>query len=197
MRLLLLVAAVALAPACAATENPHAVSPAADRPVAARPPAVAHESRPAASQVDPERPLQLVLPSGTTLPVDVATTDPRGRLALPDDVDRAGWWRGSARLGHRFGAIVLAAHVDSFDEGIGPIAELLSATPGDRLLLRSRTLARTYVVTSAELVPRSALGGLAPLMSFTGKPRLVVITCGGPYDAAQGGYQDNLVVVAE
>jgi len=157
----------------------------------------AHEAHPAASQVVPERPLQVALPSGTTLPVDVSVTDPGGTLSLPHDVDRAGWWRDGARLGQPFGAVVLAAHVDSFAEGIGPIAELLSAEPGDALRLWSRTLTQRYVVVSVRLVPRADLPGLAPVMSFAGGARLVVITCGGPYDAARGGYQDNLVVVAE
>lgn len=166
-------------------------------PAEPRPAPGGHRARPAASQVVPERPLELVLPSGTALPVDASVTDPGGRLSLPGDVDRAGWWRDSARLGHPFGAVVLAAHVDSFAEGIGPIAELLSAEPGDALRLSARTLSQRYLVTSARLVPRADLPDLAPLMSFAGAPRLVVITCGGAYDAARGGYQYNLVVVAE
>jgi len=196
-----------LAVGCAPAAEPGAGPGRALDPGPAAPPAVrtqvpehapgAHRARPATSQVVPERPLELALPSGTTLAVEVSVTDADGRLSLPHDVDRAGWWRDGARLGQPFGAVVVAAHVDSFAEGIGPIAELLSSEPGDTLRLWSRTLTQQYVVTSARLVPRAALPGLAPLMSFAGGARLVVITCGGPYDAARGGYQDNLVVVAE
>jgi len=146
--------------------------------------------------VTPERPLSLVLPSGAELPADPSVTDPRGRLSLPADVDRAGWWRGSARLGDRFGAIVVAAHVDSFSDGVGPIAELLGAHPGDELRLASRTLGQAFVVTRVSFVPRVDLSQQAELLSFAGSHRLVVITCGGPYDPADG-YRDNLVVVAE
>lgn len=141
--------------------------------------------------------MALVLPSGSVLPVDVSVTDRLGRLSLPDSVDRAGWWQDGARLGDRFGALVLAAHVDSWAEGIGPIAELLGAGPGDVLSVRSRTLDQSYVVISADLVPRADLASLQPTLSYTDPPRLVLITCGGPYDAARGGYLDNLVVVAE
>ena len=156
-----------------------------------------HEARSAASDVRPERPVSLRLPSGTVLPVDASITDALGELSLPDDVGRAGWWRGSARLGDPFGAIVLAAHVDSFTQGIGPIAQLLGARPGDLLTLESRGLRREFTVSSARFVPRTELGTLAPLLSFAGSHRLVVITCGGPYDRDRGGYRDNLVVVAE
>lgn len=156
-----------------------------------------HYAHPAASDVRPERPVSLRLPSGTGLPVDASITDALGRLSLPDDVGRAGWWRGSARLGDPFGAIVVAAHVDSFAQGLGPIAELLGAGPGDLLTLESRGLHHEFVVSSVRFVPRTELGALAPLLSFAGSHRLVVITCGGPYDRDRGGYRDNLVVVAE
>lgn len=200
--------ALLLGAACSATA-PEAVNPSqtptvtspittpvsgqASRRLVARPP---HYARPARSDVPPERPLSLRLPSGTVLPVDVSAIDARGTLSLPDTVDRAGWWGGSARLGDVYGAVVVAAHVDSFTEGIGPIAQLLGARPGDVLRLESRTLSRDYVVGSARLVPRAALGTLAPILSFAGGPRLVVITCGGTYDRDRGGYHDNLVVVA-
>lgn len=155
-----------------------------------------HRARPARSHIDSEPPRELVLPSGSNLRVDVSKTDRAGRLSLPQDVDGAGWWRDGARLGDRFGAVVVAAHVDSFSEGIGPVVELLGVEPGDELRLGSRSLSQRYVVTSAALVPRDRLRELAPLLSFTGRPRLVVITCAGEYDAQRGGYQENLVVVA-
>jgi hypothetical protein len=209
-RSLLLCAALVLSTACSAA-SPEAVNPSpVPTPVTgqvtgqvtgkvtarlvARPP---HYARPADSDVTPERPLRLRLPSGTVLPVDVSVSDAQGTLALPNTVERAGWWGGSARVGDVYGAVVVAAHVDSFTEGIGPIAQLLSARLGDVVTLESRTLSRDYVVESARLVPRAALGTLAPLLSFAGENRLVVITCGGTYDRDRGGYHDNLVVVAQ
>jgi len=201
-RRLLACAVLALGSACAPAVEPEATTtptvPAeAGQQVARTIRTPPHYARPAASDVPPERPVSLRLPSGTVLPVDWSVTDALGQLSLPDDVDRAGWWRGSARLGDPFGAIVVAAHVDSFAQGVGPIAQLLGARPGDVLTLESRGLRREFVVSSARFVPRTELGTLAPLLSFSGGLRLVVITCGGPYDRDQGGYRDNLVVMAE
>ena len=151
---------------------------------------------PAASQVRTERPRSLVLPSGARLAVDLATTDSAGQLTLPEDLNRASWWQGSSKLGDPYGAVVIAAHVDSFAEGIGPIAEILAARQGELLRVTGRRLVRRFEVVSTSFVPRTTLASHAPLLSVSGDRRLVLITCGGPYDAARGGYRDNVILVA-
>ena len=189
----------ASAPRDAATVSPEpvdtVVAPTPDRSTAGRA-GHAHVAEPAVSQVITERPLNLRLPSGSLLAVDIAATDPRGTLVIPELVARAGWWQGGARLGDPFGAIVIAAHVDSFADGIGPIAELLSAEPGDVVRLEARNLSQSFAVSSATFVPRTSLADHAATLSFVGAQRLVLITCGGPYDRTRGGYRDNLIVVA-
>lgn len=143
-----------------------------------------------------ERPLAVTLPSGRVLPVDPAATLPDGALAVPQDVRRAGWWVGSSRLGDPFGSVVLAAHVDSFTQGVGPAVELLSARPGDIVRLAGQHLAQRYRITSVRLVPQVDLRHQTVVFSAAGDRRLVLITCGGDYDPSLGGYQDNVVVVA-
>jgi len=156
----------------------------------------AREAEPAGSQVVGEPPVRLELPGGAVLAVDPVATDPGGTLALPESVYRAGWWEGSARLGDPYGAIVVAAHVDSFADGIGPIAALLDARPGDVIQLGSAGLVQAYTIRRSAFVPRTDLAAERRAMSFTGRPRLVLITCAGPYDP-ETGYLYNLVVVAE
>lgn len=150
----------------------------------------------APSQVESERPTRLVLASGTAVPVHVASTDGGGQLVLPSNVRHAGWWDGGARLGDPLGSIVIAAHVDSFTQGLGAFAELLSAHPGQRLRLSSPHLARTYRITIAHLVPKDQVNQSSPLYTGPSQGRLVLITCGGSYDARRGGYQDNFVAIA-
>ncbi|MDZ5621003.1 class F sortase [Nocardioides sp. HM23] len=152
---------------------------------------------PAGSQVVAEPPVQLELPGGAVLAVDPVATEPGGALALPESVHRAGWWEGSAMLGDPYGAIVIAAHVDSLADGVGPIAELLDAVPGDVVRLESVGLGQAYTISRSVLVPRTDLAVERRALSFTGPRRLVLITCAGPFDQDQGGYRHNLVVVAE
>lgn len=159
-------------------------------------PGQARHATPAPSQVVPVRPSAIVLPSGQRVPVDASATGPDGELAIPTDIDRAGWWDGGSRLGDPFGSMVVAAHVDSFSQGLGRFAELLDMRPGDVVRVEARGgLSQDYRVTSARLTPKAEVDAGSPLYSPRGGPRLVLITCGGAYDPATG-YQDNMVVVA-
>ena len=144
----------------------------------------------------PEAPTGSVLPDGRVVPVLPAGTASDGRLAVPDDIRIAGWWRGSARLGDPFGSTLLAAHVDSFTQGLGPFAGLLSARSGQHVTLRSRHLTQTYAVVSLALVPRGTLSQHPRIFSARGPRRLTLVTCAGPYDPARGGYQNLAVITA-
>lgn len=151
---------------------------------------------PAGHQVRPRRPTELVLSTNTEVPVTVSRTGSDGLLEIPTNVRRAGWWDGSAKLGDPLGSIVIAAHVDSLTQGLGVFAQLLSAHPGDHVTLNAGRLNQRYTVVRARLVPKASLRSTSPLYSAPSQPRLVLITCGGAFDPARGGYQDNFVVVA-
>ena len=117
----------------------------------------ARPARRAASDLAPERPVRLRLPGGTTVPVRPAATARDGRLLVPLDVRSAGWWRGGSRLGDPFGSMLVAAHVDSRTQGLGPYAELLSVRRGDRVRVSSQHLVADYRVRSLRLVPQGPL----------------------------------------
>ena len=144
----------------------------------------------------PERPTTSRLPNGTVVPIDAAGTAGDGSLAVPGDIRFAGWWRGGSRLGDPFGATLLAAHVDSFTQGLGPYASLLSARAGQRVVVSSAHLTQTFAVVSLRLVPRGSLSRHRELFSARGDRRLVLVTCAGPYDASRGGYQNLAVITA-
>jgi len=118
-----------------------------------------------------------------------------GALGTPNDIDRVGWWRDGAAPGASVGTILLAGHVDSAKRGAGAFYALKTARRGDRIELVSddgRT--RRYRVTSLRTMRKSALP--AEIYSSTGPRRLVLVTCGGPFDNRAGHYRDNVVVTA-
>ncbi len=136
------------------------------------------------------------LPSGALIPILAVSTLPDGRLDVPDDIRTAGWWRGGAQLGDPFGSTLLAAHIDSATQGLGPYAELLSVRPEQRIVLWSATLQQSFEVESLRLLPQGSLDGERWLFSPRGERRLTLVTCAPPYDARRGGYQNLAVVTA-
>ena len=147
--------------------------------------------------VTPEPPQGIQLPDGHRVGIrSVGTTD-NGLLDVPADIDLAGWWSGGSRLGDPFGSTLVAAHVDSSTQGLGPFASLLSTQPGDRVIVWSDGLKQVFEVTSKRLRPRGTIGARSSLHSPNGARRLTLVTCAGPYDASRGGYQNLAVIVAE
>ncbi len=165
-------------------------------PTGDSPPFVA--ARPAArvQPVSPEEPRSVRLPSGRVVRVAAVSSTGDGRLDVPDDIESAGWWQGGARVGDPFGSTLLAAHVDSRTQGLGPFAELLVVKPGARIVLTTHRLRQVFRVRSLQVVPQASVRDIARWSSPGGPRRLSLVTCAGPYVAAQGGYQNLVVVTA-
>ena len=136
------------------------------------------------------------LPSGAWLQVAGVSSEAGGDLAVPSDIAVAGWWRSGSRVGDPFGSTLLAAHVDSTIQGLGPFAELLSVRPGARVQVTSQHLTQAFRVRTLRLVPQDGLADHRWIFSSRGPRRLVLVTCAPPYDRSHGGYQNLAVVVA-
>jgi len=118
-----------------------------------------------------------------------------GQMALPPDPAEIGWYRYGPRPGDAAGATVLAAHIDSAQYGIGPLARLGELRAGDVITVRSGRSSQRYVVSSTRHLEKSSLD-LASIFARTGPPRLHLITCGGDYDRQSHHYEQNVVVLA-
>jgi hypothetical protein len=149
-----------------------------------------------ADPVLPEAPRSLRLPSGRVVPVHAVSTGRDGQLDVPDNPRSAGWWRGGSRVGDPSGKTLLAAHIDSPRQRLGPFAELYNAQPGLRLVLRSAGLRQDFRIRSVRLVRRESLMARPDLYSPSGTRQLVLVTCAPPYDPTYGGYRNLVVLVA-
>ena len=149
-----------------------------------------------ADPVVPEAPRSLRLPSGRVVPVHAVSTGRDGQLDVPDNPRSAGWWRGGSRVGDPSGNTLLAAHIDSPRQRLGPFAELYEARPGVRLVLRSAGLRQDFRIRSVRLIRRESLTARPDLYSPNGTRQLVLITCAPPYDPTHGGYRNLVVLVA-
>lgn len=143
-----------------------------------------------------EKPLSSRLPSGKVVRIRPVATTRDGTLAVPGDIRVAGWWRGGSRLGDPFGSTLLAAHVDSFTQGLGPYAELLTVRAGQTIVLTSAHLRQKFSVTSLRLLAKGTLPSTPWVYSPRGARRAVLVTCAGPFVPNKGGYQRLAVVTA-
>lgn len=156
-------------------------------------------SRPAnasASAVRAARPRRLVISRlGISMPVVAAGVTSDGEMDLPDHPQQVGWYRYGPQPGDPSGSVVLGGHVDSRRYGIGPLAALGNLRRDDRIVVQQATGQQVYRVRSVQLVSKRTLP-VSTIFDRDGPAVLRILTCGGPYDAAHGGYRDNLVVTA-
>ncbi len=89
--------------------------------------------------------------------------------------------------------LVLDGHVDMAGQGPGALFELRAVRPGAAVIVETAGGPEHWAVDGV----RTYLKGHVPAVLFTGAgPRLVIITCGGPFDWATHHYDDNVVVYA-
>jgi LPXTG-site transpeptidase (sortase) family protein len=156
---------------------------------------IAREGRPAKTARVRFAPERLTLPGGIDAAVEPARTV-YGELQVPTNVNRVGWWDGSAYVGDPFGSTVIAGHVDSATQGIGFFAKLLHIRVGGKVTVRGSGHLLSYQVVAVQKVAKDALASDSQAFDQTGDHRLVLITCTGTYHANRGGYDRNLVVIA-
>ena len=130
------------------------------------------------------------------LPVVPVGVNPDDSMEMATSVREVGWYRFGARPADRTGTTVLAGHVDTKREGLGPLVRLRSVDSGARVVITSadgRT--RAYRVVDVRQLAKKRVP-LGEVFRRDGGERVVLITCGGRYDR-QSGYRDNVLVTAE
>jgi sortase (surface protein transpeptidase) len=122
---------------------------------------------------------------------------PAGAMVIPEEARRVGWYRYGSAPGDAAGAAVLAGHVDSREQGPGALFRLRDASVGDTVAVtRADGRELAYRIVGKQVFVKQRLP-VERLFARDGAPRLVLITCGGPFLEELSSYRDNLVVVAE
>lgn len=126
-------------------------------------------------------------------PVVSVGVDETGEMEVPGP-DQVGWYRFGARPGQR-GSAVLAAHV-AFDGQDGVFRHLTDLRPGDTIRVDfDDGSAQAFSVFGLRQYDKDQLP-VDDLFARDGDPRLVLITCGGSFDASSRSFEDNVVVYA-
>ncbi len=118
-----------------------------------------------------------------------------GGLAIPPDPSVVGWWAGGASPGEPTGAVILAGHINSAVLGPGALLRLQDARPGEGVTIVAGRHAYRYRIAALRAYAKA---DLRPGIIFGQRvtARLVIVSCGGPFDPATGHYLDNIVAYA-
>lgn len=187
---------VEAAPVVAAAPVPVAV-PESHDPLASADAPPAELGRTGPDQTAAFRPDRLVLPTGASAPVLPVSVRADGSLVIPTDPQRVGWWTSGAMAGDPFGSMVIAGHVDSARYGLGVLAGLRAVRVGQVLEVGAGTRVLRYRVVSQVAVRQARLAKDTDVFRPDVPHRLVVITCGGPFNTVTHRYLDNLIVIAK
>lgn len=185
------------APATTLTEAPMPTPAATSEP--ASPPVPTRSARLADVRVQvPSPPTRLTAASvGIDAPVVPVGVEPDGLMEVPTTVAEVGWYAYGSAPGADEGSIVLAGHVDSRSQGRGAFFALQDLQPGDEVRLDDADGATTtWVVTGRSTIDKEVVP-LDELFRREGPTRLVLVTCGGDFDADRRSYRSNVVVTAE
>ncbi|GIJ00052.1 LPXTG-site transpeptidase (sortase) family protein [Sediminihabitans luteus] len=142
-------------------------------------------------------PVRLELPAlDVDMPVTPVGVDDDGTVGIPESGKVAGWYRYGAVPGSDAGTAVVTSHVDTVADGLGEFARLVDARPGDAVRVLDETgAAHEYTVATVERIAKTDVP-LDQVFDRDGPPRLVLVTCGGRWDASIGHYADNVIVTA-
>lgn len=144
-----------------------------------------------------DTPTRVRIPSlGINAPVSPAGIDVKhGVLGIPADIHRVGWWRDGSTPASAGGVILIAGHRDSARAGAGAFYRLGRARAGTLVRLTTATRhSSSYRVTSVRSYRKQQLP--TSIYASSGPTRLVLVTCGGPFNPTTGHYRDNIVVTA-
>ncbi len=145
--------------------------------------------------------VEAVAPVGVTIPalgIDTATVvpvgvEPDGVMEVPP-ADQLGWYRHGVTPGE-MGSAVVAGHVID-PSGPGVFRYLADLELGDEVTVTdAEGVVRRFVVTEVELHDKAAVP-FDEVFARSGEPQLVLVTCGGDWDADRRSYRANVVVTA-
>ena len=141
-------------------------------------------------------PVRLLIPAiGVSAPVLPTGVQAGGSLAVPPDPSDVGWWAGGAFPGEPTGAVILVGHINSAALGPGALLRLQDVRPGAEITVEASGRDYHYRVVALRAYVKTSL----PVAAVFGQqvaPRLVIVSCGGPFDASTGHYLDNIVAYA-
>jgi LPXTG-site transpeptidase (sortase) family protein len=152
---------------------------------------------PTAAPLAASAPTRIEIPAlDVSAPMMALGLSDNGSVQVPplENHNLAGWYKGSVTPGER-GTSVILGHVDSYT-GESVFFNIKTLRAGDQVrVFRADGSTAVFSVDGVQKVVKSTFPAEA-IYANTTYPSLRLITCGGPFDKADGQYLDNIVVYA-
>jgi len=141
-------------------------------------------------------PERILIPSlGVDMPVAAYGLEPDGAMALPEESATAAWYRHGGTPGDRGSASLIAAHVASDVDGVGPFSLLPNVQMGDTVsVTMSDGSEEPFTIVRLEQISKTTVDYEAITTESPGM--LILVTCGGEWDPQNRHYDDNVIVWA-
>ena len=162
-------------------------------PAASRRSGTAGQSAAAPDVTTVRVPVRLLIPAMGHPPV--LPTGVQAEPGLPARPVRRRMVGGWQLPGEPTGAVVVVGHINSAVFGPGALLRLQDVRPGDVVTVITAGQAYRYRAVALRAYVKTGL----PVAAVFGQqvaPRLVIVSCGGPFDASTGHYLDNIVAYA-
>jgi hypothetical protein len=124
---------------------------------------------------------------GVTATATPESVDAAGALGVPGNPAEVGWWMPSTA------ELVIDGHVDMAGVGPGALFGVRTLRPGAAVIVKTASGTEHWKVDGV----RTYRNGHVPAGLFNGQgPRLVIVTCGGPFDYPTRHYDDKVIAYA-
>ena len=119
-------------------------------------------------------------------------------IEIPEDISVVGWYKYGATPGSKGGSTVIVGHRDGTDPEPGAFYSLEKIRVKNSIVIEYLDYTLLYVVKDVAVIEKSKLSKISKDIFYSnGKTKIVLISCIGPYDKKNGGYQRNIIVTAE
>ncbi len=147
--------------------------------------------------VDPVgTPLRFLIPKiAVDAPIEAVGTDIDGKMLLPQELHKVGWYSQGFKPGQR-GNAVIAGHLDSA-AGTGAIfSELYILEPGDTMtIVDDKGVSYVFTVTAKEVYPFNEVP-ISDIFGTSEEVLLNLITCTGVWDFGTHNYSHRMIIRA-
>ena len=118
-------------------------------------------------------------------------------MEIPENISKVGWYKYGAAPGSNGGSVIFVSHRDGMGPEPGAFYKLETLQMGNEVVVHTDQYTVNYIINDLILTKKSNLLKKSHIIfDKEGPPKLIMITCGGPFNFKKGEYTKNVIVIA-